>query len=154
MAELRAVLDTNSVLAAFHSRDPRSPNREILERWRRGQFVLLFSADTLLEYAEKLTEHGVSAAKTSQLLARISLAGEEVLITSFHFRHYPADADDVAFLLCALNGHASHLVTYDDHLLSLQTFYAREITICLPLNFLAVCRGIAGEVEPGNGGTP
>jgi hypothetical protein len=31
--------------------------------------------------------------------------------------HYPADADDIAFLLCAWNGLASHLVSYDIHAL-------------------------------------
>lgn len=101
MPALRAVLDTNTILAAFRSRNLRSPNREILERWRLEEFVFLYSPDTLLEYAEKLTEHGVSPARSASLLARISLAGEVVLIASFHFRHYPIDADDVAFLLCA-----------------------------------------------------
>ena len=46
---LRAVLDTNVVLAAEHSREPASPNREIMTRWRRGELMLLYSADIAME---------------------------------------------------------------------------------------------------------
>ena len=146
--ELRAVLDTNTILAAFRSRDGGSPNRELIERWKRREYILLYSADTVLEYAEKLAEHGVSLSKAAWLLARISLAGEKVTIAHFHFRHYPIDPDDVAFLLCALNGRASHLVTYDGHLLDLRHYYRSEMTICRPVEFLAACRrAVAGARE-------
>jgi len=46
----------------------------------------------------------------------------------------------VMFLLCALNGSATHLVSYDKHLLSLRPFYSGEVNICEPLEFLAACR--------------
>ena len=59
---------------------------------------------------------------------------------SFHFRHYPVDGDDVMFLLCAMNGTASHLVSYDRHLLALRTFYEDELLICEPLEFLRALR--------------
>lgn len=36
---LRAVLDTNVLLAASHSSHPASPNVEILARWRRRKLV-------------------------------------------------------------------------------------------------------------------
>ena len=48
----RAVFDTNVVLAAERSREPASPNREIMTRWRQGEFTLLYSTDIALEYAE------------------------------------------------------------------------------------------------------
>ena len=44
------------------------------------------------------------------------------------------------FLLCAINGRASHLVSYDNHLRSLRSFYENELRICEPLEFLAECR--------------
>jgi predicted nucleic acid-binding protein len=50
----------------------------------------------------------------------------------------------VMFLLCAINGRASHLVSYDNHLRSLRPFYESELKICEPLEFLAECR----EVNP------
>ena len=73
-------------------------------------------------------------------LARVIQLGEVVRIEFFHLRHYPADADDIAFLLCALNGNATHLVSYDPHLLSLRPDYAGEVTICEPVEFLTGCK--------------
>ena len=40
MAAVRAVLDTNVVIAAQRSSGPASPNREILARWAAGDFTL------------------------------------------------------------------------------------------------------------------
>ena len=42
---LRAVLDTNVFVAAYLSRNPNSPTREIIDRWLRGEFDLLYSCD-------------------------------------------------------------------------------------------------------------
>ncbi len=134
----RAVLDTNVVLAAHHSRNPASPGVEILDRWERGEFVLLYTADVITEYAEKLIEAGAPQTATDRFLSAIALNGTFVLIEFFHFRHYPEDTDDIAFLLCALNGDATHLVTYDPHLHVLQPHYA--LAICEPLRFLADLR--------------
>jgi len=134
----RAVLDTNVILAAHHSRSPASPGVEILDRWERGEFVLLYTADVITEYAEKLIEAGAPQAATDRFLSAIALNGTFVLIEFFHFCHYPEDADDIAFLLCALNGGATHLVTYDPHLHVLQPHYT--LVICEPLRFLAHLR--------------
>lgn len=137
---LRSVLDTNVILAAHRAIAPASPNAEILDRWRRREFLFLYSTDTLSEYAEQLLKHGISADEIEEFIRLLARHGEEVLIVFFHFRHYPVDPDDVMFLLCAINGVASHLVSYDDHLLSLAEFYAAELTICKPVGFLNECR--------------
>ena len=133
---LRAVLDTNVVLAAKRSKHPLSPNTEILDRWQSREFHFLFSLDTLPEYAEKLLERGIPAEEVVDFLRLVARHGELVTVMFFHFRHYPVDADDVMFLLCALNGNATHLVSYDDHLLGLRSFYLTELSICRPLDFL------------------
>lgn len=132
---LRAVLDTNVVLAANRSTHPQSPNGEIITRWRAGEFVWLVNADLVTEYAEKLLEKGIDPHKVEILVAGLLEFGEEVPICYFHFRHYPVDADDVAFLLVALNGDATHLVTYDEHLKDVGVFYP-EFTTCEPIAFL------------------
>ncbi|MBL9132174.1 MAG: PIN domain-containing protein [Verrucomicrobiaceae bacterium] len=134
------MLDTNVLLAARRSSHPASPNVEILDRWRRREFTFLYSLDTLAEYAEKLLECGLPASDVEAFIRLLALHGEVVPIVFFHFRHYPVDADDVMFLLCAINGSASHLVSYDDHLLSLRPFYAGEIALCQPIEFLSACR--------------
>ena len=137
---LRAVIDTNVLLAARRSSHPTSPNVEIFDRWQRREFAFLFSLDTLAEYAEKLLQHGIPAAEVESFIHLLARHGEIVPVVFFHFRHYPVDADDVMFLLCAINGSATHLVSYDDHLLSLRPFYSGEVMICAPLEFLAACR--------------
>ena len=148
MAEqLRAVLGTNVLLAARRSSCPDSPNVEILSRWRRREFVFCYSLDTLAEYTEKLLEHGISEAEVEAFVRLLARHGETVPIIFFHFRHYPVDPEDVMFLLCAVNGSATHLVSYDAHLLTLQDFYAGELAICEPIDFSAVCRA-ASATEP------
>ncbi len=140
-ATLRAVLDTNVILASQRSPSPESPGREILDRWQAGQFTFLLSADTLAEYAEKMLEHRIPESQIVRLLRLLARHGEMISIIYFHLRHYPVDADDIMFLLCALNGAATHLVSYDKHLLTLQEAYKDEISICRPVEFLTACRG-------------
>jgi predicted nucleic acid-binding protein len=133
---LRAVLDTNVVLAADRSTHPRSPNKEIIRRWANREFIWLGSDDIAAEYAEKLLEMGNAPAKVEAFIAGLFLLAERVEIRYFHFRHYPVDSDDTIFLLCAINGAASHIVSYDPHLLDLGIFYEDFVT-CKPVEFLA-----------------
>lgn len=137
---IRAVIDTNVVLASQRSTSQQSPNKEIVARWQAGAFTWLITRDIIGEYAEKLLEHGVLNADSQELLAQLLIAGEAVTITFFHLHHYPADADDTPFLLAALNGDASHLVTYDEHLHTVSIFYPEFIT-CEPREFLTQLRG-------------
>ncbi len=136
----RAVLDTNVLVAAHRTPQSTSPNREVLDRWQASEFTLLYSRDTLYEYAEKLLELDVDRADVVALIALISALGEAVEIEFFHLPKYPADADDIAYLLCAWNGLSSHLVTYDRDLLELSTDYESHFRICSPLEFLAALR--------------
>jgi uncharacterized protein len=136
---LRAVLDTNIALAAKRSTHPQSPNTEIITRWMAGEFSWLVSDDVVTEYAEKLLEKGIDPIRVETLVADLLQYGEEVPIRFFHFRHYPVDMDDVAFLLVALNGDATHLVTYDEHLKDVGVFYP-EIVTCEPVAFLSDLR--------------
>lgn len=136
---LRAVMDTNVVLAGKRSAHPQSPNAEIITRWMAGEFIRLVSDDVVTEYAEKLLEKGIDPVKVEISVADLLQYGEEVPIRFFHFRHYPVDMDDVVFLLVALNGDATHLVTYDEHLTDVGVFYP-EIVTCGPVVFLADLR--------------
>ncbi len=117
----KVVPDTNVVVASEKSTRSTSPNKELFERWRNGEFELLYSDDTLLEYIEKI------------IRALLKL-GREVRIEFYHLPLYPIDPDDIAFLLCAENGEATHLVSYDTHLKDIAAFYSFKV--CKPLNFL------------------
>ncbi len=134
---LRAVLDTNVVLAADRASNLLSPNKEILGRWANREFTWLVTGDIAAEYVEKLLEKGNAPEAVEAFITRLFLVAELVEIRFYHFRHYPVDADDTIFLLCAINGAASHLVSYDRHLLDVGQFYDEFIT-CRPADFLAV----------------
>ena len=138
--DLRVVLDTNVILAAKRSPNAASPNVEILDRWQQREFTVLYTLDTLAEYAEKLLEHGIPEHEVEAFIRSLARHGEQVSVVAFHFRHYPVDADDVMFVLCAANGDASHLVSYDEHLLTLRSYYSGEFIICRTQEFLAACR--------------
>jgi predicted nucleic acid-binding protein len=135
----RTVIDTNVVLSSQKSTHPSSPTQEVIRRWKTEEFNWLYTNDIIEEYVEKLLKHGVSPRLAKALVVRLRFAGEFVPITYFHLKHYPADPDDIIFLLAALNGGASHLVTYDDHLHEVSPHYPEFIT-CRPLEFLAVLR--------------
>ena len=144
----RAVLDSNVLVAAHRSADPDSPNRELIARWQANEFTLLFSRDTLHEYAEKLCELAVDRVDVVTSIALISVLGEAVEIAFFHLPHYPADADDIAFLLCAWNGLASHLVSYDRDLLDLSASYESHFRICRPVELLVALRAASAFDSP------
>jgi predicted nucleic acid-binding protein len=88
--------------------------------------------------SKKLIETGVGDAIVRQLISSVLGAGERVMIAFFHLRRYPSDADDIAFVLCALNGEATHLVTYDGGFSEVARDCA--FTICAPLVFLTALR--------------
>ena len=134
----RAVLDTNVVLAAYRTTHPSSPNLEVVERWLRGEFTLLYSDDVLMEYARKLLEHGHPRDVVTAYLTRVRALGVWVAIQFYHLRRYTADADDIGILLCAINGNATHLVTYDA---GFEPFSGEfGFAVCEPLEFLRELR--------------
>jgi predicted nucleic acid-binding protein len=54
--KIRAVFDTNIIIAAHLTKNPQSPTRELLERWRNKEFELAYSTALLVEYQEKFME--------------------------------------------------------------------------------------------------
>ncbi len=108
---LRSVPDTNVLLAAKIGSGPTSPNAEYFERWTKGEFTLLYSADTYLEYVEKLIDKELPEPIIKSFLRALMELGVEVFVEHYHLPVYPVDMDDVAFVLCAVNGEATHLIT-------------------------------------------
>jgi len=68
----RAVLDANIYVAAYLSRNPRSPNKELFRPWRAREFVLLISKAILEEVVKKFDELGVAQQLTIELLSHNS----------------------------------------------------------------------------------
>ena len=126
------VPDTNIILSSELSGNRKSPNRDFIERWLNREFAVLFSEDTKLEYAIKLKEMGIARKKIVEFLTNLTILAEAVVIKNYHLKYYPDDEDDICFLLCAENGNASHIVSYDKHLLELDGKFKFEILKIVP----------------------
>lgn len=131
----KTVPDTNIIIAA-QSKNPKSPNREYYERWRKQEFSLLYSEDTLLEYSLKLKAFGMPPSERKEFIREIAKLGIKIHIDFFHLRIYPEDPDDIAFILCAENGKATHLISYDNHILNLKYRREFDFKICRVIDFL------------------
>jgi len=135
---VRAVLDTNVILGAFISKSHDSPNQEEIDRLENAEFVSLYSEDIILEYVALLRRKNISDRVIQKFLKSLIELSESVFIQNFHVPWYPADPDDVCFLLCAVNGQATHLVSNDKHLLDLDGKY--DFSICGTITFLTQLR--------------
>lgn len=138
---LRAVFDTNVFISAFLSRNPTSPTRELIERWRNGEFILLISDPLADELIEKLLQKGIEIADVLEFTALLGQLAEWVEVRAENIRPLIADdPDDDHVIACALVGNADCLVTYDPHFQVLgETFEGIEIMKALP--FLWKVRG-------------
>jgi len=137
----RAVFDTNVIIAALKSKNPNSPTAELLKRWRNDEFILLYADDLLLEYREKFIARSIDSALRVAFLASIDVLGEQVKVAPDQIKPVvPNDPDDDIVVACAIVGKATHLVSYDPHLLNLGETY-QGIAILDGLHFLYAVRG-------------
>jgi uncharacterized protein len=141
MLRIRAVFDTNVYVAAYLSKNPRSPNKELFRRWRDGQFALLVSDAILQEVIEKFDQIGIDQALTVELIAFILADAEHVAVSAEEIDSVIAgDPDDDQIVACAVAGKADYLVTYDPHFECLGGKY-KGIHVLDGLHFLYVVRG-------------
>lgn len=137
---LRAVFDTNVFVAAHLSKNPNSPTMELLKRWRREEFELLYSDDLLVEIDEKFSARGISDERKESFLVELRDQGTYVKIKPSDVKPViAADPDDDLTLACAVVGRASHFVTYDHHFDVLGEEY-QDIKIVDGLTFLRAVR--------------
>jgi putative PIN family toxin of toxin-antitoxin system len=143
----RVVLDTNVVIAALKSKNPHSPTVELLDRWSKGEFMLIYCDDLLAEYQEKFVTRNIPSETRTSFLEDLRELGEHINLTSAQIRPRVAeDPDDDIVIACAIIGKATHLVTYDPHLLNLGKTY-KGVAILDGLHFLYTVRGKTPSVE-------
>ena len=141
MKRIRAVFDTNVYVAAYLSKNLRSPNKELFRRWRDGEFVLLISDAILKEVIGKFNQIGIEQALTVELIAFILADADYVTVSADQIHSVIADdPDDDQVLACAVAGKADYLVTYDPHFDCLGGEY-QGIHVLDTLHFLYVVRG-------------
>ncbi|MBU4224624.1 MAG: putative toxin-antitoxin system toxin component, PIN family [Chloroflexi bacterium] len=136
---IRAVLDTNVFVSAALSRNPSSPTREVIDRWKCGEFVLLICTSLAEEIVEKLLDHSIDAEKVGVLVETLASLAEWVEIPTEKIEVLLSDPDDNVVVACAVEGRANYLITYDPHFNSLQGNY-RGIKIVKAIPFLEVLR--------------
>ena len=125
------------------SRNPTSPNVELLSRWVSAEFVILYSSALRAEYAEKLAARAVEAERGRQFLQTLDQHGNLIEVSpSDIIPIVAADPDDDLIIACAVKGDATYIITYDPHFDLLGGSY-RGIQILRPLNFLYLIRGDA-----------
>lgn len=121
----RIVLDTNALLSGLADRNS-APGR-VLEQCEKHHVLLLLSRPVQAEYrrvlgsAEMLRRNPQITHEAIELvLRRLRYVGEYVRHVNASFR-FDRDRNDEAFIVLAIDGAASHLVTSDMDLLSLMT---------------------------------
>jgi putative PIN family toxin of toxin-antitoxin system len=134
---LRAVIDTNVVVSAFFT--SLGASYKLLTAAARGEFAMLASPPLFLEYEEVL-KRPESQLKLGLPIAEIeraldALAGViEPVDVHILWRPQLRDPDDEIVLEAAINGRASHIVTFNT-----KDFVAAKqfgVTIATPKAFL------------------
>jgi putative PIN family toxin of toxin-antitoxin system len=136
---IRAVLDTNVFVSAALSKNPSSPTREVIERWKRGEFVLLICTPLAEEIVEKLLDHSIGENAINTLVDTLAQLAEWVEVPTEKIESLLSDPDDNVIVACAVEGAANYLVTYDPHFDSLNGEY-QGVKILKAIPFLEVLR--------------
>jgi putative PIN family toxin of toxin-antitoxin system len=136
---IRAVLDTNVFVSAALSKNPSSPTREVMERWKRGEFVLLICTPLAEEVVEKLLDHSIGENAINILVNTLAQLAEWVEVPDEKIESLLSDPDDNVIVACAVEGAANYLVTYDPHFDSLNGEY-QGVKILKAIPFLEVLR--------------
>ena len=141
-----AVLDTNLTVSGAIT--PHGIPNRILRAYERGAFTLVSSRELVAEVEDVLTRPTIqSRYHPDPAIVRMIVAG----LRAAAVRPLPLDAlpvhcrdpKDDPFLACALGGNATHLVTGDADLLSLDGHPdLGRLRIVTPRAFLAILEGI------------
>ena len=111
---IRAVLDTNVILASLLSR--RGASFEIMERLRRSEWQLVLSNQVMLEYEEVLKRNApilqLSLAAVDLYLNAIAQGAEEIIMQCGGPPRLP-DADDEPLLRLAEASGARLITTHN-----------------------------------------
>lgn len=138
---IRAVLDTNVLLAALRSRQGAS--FEIISRYRKGEFALLISNTVLSEYDEVLKREGPGFGLSPAIVDRFLdalCAGADSFPTSSFWKPALPDADDEAFAQLALEAKVGYLVTFNQRHFPADRLPA--VQVVSPKEFLHVLQSI------------
>lgn len=136
---MRAVVDTNVFVSSFFGGQPR----EVIDRWKRGEFTLCVSGDLIDEYVEVLNRLGLQADLLQELL-KLWRTGYNLVFTAETsplqvLKHNP---DDNVLFECAVALEAKMIVTGDKAVRKVGRYM--DIEILTPAEFLERIKGTKG----------
>jgi putative PIN family toxin of toxin-antitoxin system len=121
----RVVIDTNVLLAGMVS--ARSPSAPVIRACENRKLLILLSRPVLSEYQHVLSDEEVIGrfpAVTTDLVAgmlrKLRYVGDCIHEPIVEFE-YPRDPRDAMFIELAIAGRATHIISFDNDLLSLAT---------------------------------
>ena len=136
---MRAVLDTNVLVAAFRSR--RGASFEVIVRLRHGEWTAVISNHLLYEYEEVLKrsapELGLSPDDVDEVLNAVCARAEEWTLAP-DWQPLLTDPDDEPLVQLAEVSGAKLIVTHNAA--HLQPATLRGIQVLPPSSFLAILR--------------
>jgi predicted nucleic acid-binding protein len=119
------------------SKNPRSPNIELFELLKAEAHALFWCQEIRAEVAEKLLARNLSA----ELIAEVMSLAVWIEVPATAIRRYVEDdPDDDIIVACAVAANATHIVSYDQHLLSLKEPFSGCVVLD-SLHFLFLVRG-------------
>ncbi len=127
---LKAVVDANVFVSGTIL--SRGNPYQVLEAWRRSQFILVLAPDIIAEIEAVLRRPKIfkKYGLTENLLARLvnALNAEALVMQPGPIEHLAdIEAADLKFLGCAYAGAADYLVTGDRALIQFKTYKATRI---------------------------
>jgi putative PIN family toxin of toxin-antitoxin system len=136
---MRAVLDTNVLVAAFRSR--RGASYEIFRRLRHGEWTAVLSNHLLYEYEEVLKrfarELGLGLPDVDEILNAVCARAEEWTLPP-DWQPVLADPDDEPLVQLAEESGAKLIITHNT--VHLQPATGLGIRVLQPRDFLAILR--------------
>lgn len=127
---MRVVLDTSVIVSGLIS--PHGNPAQVIARWLKGQFTLLYTEDMLAELEDVLDRAwlkerlAATPNRTHNFLETVRGIG--VPVSGYaNVEGLVRDPFDEMFLACALLGNADFLVSLDKDLLSLKSFRGTKI---------------------------
>lgn len=130
---MKVVLDTNVLLSSLLFRGHLST---LVDLWKTGAFVIVFSEETFAEFRRALEypKFSLTAEERDSILIDEILPFIEVVEITEPVIGVCRDASDDAFLSCAVAAGADMIVSGDSDLLQLKQY--RSIPIINPVEFI------------------
>ncbi len=140
-SKYRAVFDTNVYVAKALSKNPRSPNVELFELLKAETYLLFWCEEIRAEIAEKLLARKLTPERIAEFIAEVMSLAVWIEVPAAAVRRYVEDdPDDDVIVACAVVASATHIVSYDQHLLSLKEPFPGCVVLD-SLHFLFLVRG-------------